>query len=82
MNNQDEPFVWGCEDRRHRMACLDALFFQLYSLNRDEAGYIMDTFPIVKADDEKQFGRYHTKELILGYMNALAAGDIDSVLAI
>ena len=39
-------------------------------------------FSIVKADDEKQFGRYRTKELILGYMNALAAGDIYSVLAI
>jgi hypothetical protein len=79
---EGEPFVWDAEDRRHRMARLDALFFQLYGLNRDEAAYIMDTFPIVKAEDEKQFGRYRTKELILGYMNALAAGDIDSVLAI
>ena len=79
---EGEPFVWDPEDRRHRMARLDALFFQLYGLNRDEAAYVMNTFPIVKADDEKQFGRYRTKELILGYMNALAAGDIDSVLAI
>lgn len=75
------PFVWDEEDRRHRMARLDALFFRLYGLDRDDAAYVMDTFPIVRDADLRDFGRYRTKELVLGYMNALAAGDIDSVLA-
>lgn len=75
------PFVWDAEDRRHRIARLDALFMRLYGLDRDDAGYILDTFPIVRAADEAAFGRYRTRELVLGYMNALAAGDIDSVLA-
>lgn len=74
------PFVWDAEDRRHRIARLDALFMRLYGLDRDDAGYILDTFPIVRAADEAAFGRYRTRELVLGYMNALAAGDIDSVL--
>ncbi len=75
------PFAWDPEDRRHRMARLDALFFRLYGLDRDDAAYILGTFPIVQEADERAFGRYRTRDLILGYMNALAAGDIDSVLA-
>ncbi|MGH7757282.1 MAG: Eco57I restriction-modification methylase domain-containing protein, partial [Vulcanimicrobiaceae bacterium] len=31
------PFAWDAEDRRHRMARLDALYFRLYGLDRDEA---------------------------------------------
>mgnify|MGYP005813377959 CR=1 FL=1 len=74
------PFVWDEEDRRHRLARLDALFFQLYGINRDDAAYILDTFPIVREQDEKAHGRYLTKELILAYMSALAAGDFTTVI--
>ena len=67
---------------RHRCARLNALHFHLYGLDRADASYILDTFPIVRRDDEAQFhGRYRTKELILAYMNALAAGDTDAVVA-
>jgi hypothetical protein len=76
-----EPFVWDAEDRRHRMARLDALYFRLYGLDRDEAAYVLDTFPIVREQDEAAFNRYRTKDLVLGYMNALAAGDTATVLA-
>jgi hypothetical protein len=76
------PFVWDPEDRRHRMARLDALYFRLYGLDRDEAAYVMETFPIVREQDEARFGRYRTKELVLGYMSALAAGDTETVLAL
>jgi hypothetical protein len=63
------------------MARLDALFFRLYGLDRDDAAYILGTFPIVQEADERAFGRYRTRDLVLGYMNALAAGDVDSVIA-
>lgn len=53
------PFVWDPEDRIHRMARLDALYFRLYGLDRDEAAYVMDTFPIVRDHDEATFGRRH-----------------------
>ena len=55
---------------------LDALYFHLYGLSRDDAAYVMDTFPIVWREDEKRFGRYRTKEMALAYMNALSAGDV------
>ena len=74
------PFVWDEEERRHLRARLDALYFHLYGLGRDDADYVLSTFPIVRREDEAQFGRYRTRDLILAYMNALAAGDTDTVV--
>ena len=70
------PFVWDDEDRRHLRARLDALYFHLYGLSREDAAYVLDTFPIVRREDEKRFGRYRTKGMVLAYMNALSAGDV------
>ena len=49
---------------------------------RGDADYVLSTFPIVQRDDEKQFGRYRTRDLILAYMNAFAAEDTESVVAV
>jgi len=82
MGYDGEPFIWDEEERRHLRARLDALFFILYNIDRDDAAYILDTFPIVKKNDEKEFGQYLTKELILAYMNALNAGDTESRISV
>ena len=76
-----EPFIWDEEERRHPRARLDALYLHLYGINQDEAEYILSTFPIVQKKDEAEFGRYRTRDLILAYMNALAAGDTETVVA-
>ena len=76
------PFIWNEEERRHLRARLDALYFHLYGLSRDDAGYVMDTFPIVRREDEAAFGRYRTRELALAYMNALDAGDTETVIGL
>ena len=68
------PFVWNDEDRRTRLAALDALFFHLYGLGPDDAAYIMDTFPIVREQDLKAFGRYRTKDEVLAGLAELAQG--------
>ena len=75
------PFTWDEEERRHLRARLDALYFHLYGLSRDDAGYVLGTFPIVRREDEAEFGRYRTRDLILAYMNALAAGDTETVVS-
>ncbi len=74
------PFTWDEEERRHLRARLDALYFHLYGLTREDASYVLDTFPIVRKEDEAKFGRYRTKDLILAYMNALAAGDTETMV--
>ena len=75
------PFKWDPEERRHLRARLDALYFHLYGISNDDAEYILSTFPIVRREDETEFGRYRTSEMIISYMNALAAGDTEVVVA-
>ena len=76
------PFIWDEEERRHLRARLDALYFHLYGLSREDAGYVLETFPIVRRQDEAAFGSYRTRDLILAYMNALATGDTDTVVSV
>jgi hypothetical protein len=76
------PFIWNAEERRHLRARLDALYFHLYGIGRDDAAYILSTFPIVRRQDEAAFGRYRTQSLIRAYMNALTAGDTETIVAI
>ena len=77
-----QPFVWDEEERRHLRARLDALYFHLYGLNKEDAEYVLDTFPIVRREDEAAFDCYRTRDLILAYMNALAAGDTKTQVAV
>ena len=72
------PFPWNEEDRRHLRARLDALYFLLYGVSRADAAYVLETFPIVRRQDDAEFGRYRTRDLVLAYMNALSAGDSES----
>ena len=59
------PFRWN-EERRFLLRCeLDAAYFHLYGIERDDVDYIMETFPIVKRKDEKLYGEYRTKRVIL-----------------
>ena len=65
------PFVWNDEERRTRLAALDALFFWLYGINAGDAAYILDTFPIVREQDTKAFGSYRTKADVLERLGLL-----------
>ena len=80
LGHDGPPFPWNPEERRHLRARLDALYFHLYGLSRDDAGYVLDTFPVVRRRDEAACGRYRTRDLILAYMNALSAGDTTTVV--
>ena len=76
------PFIWDEEERRHLRARLDALYFHLYGLDREDAYYILSTFPIVRREDEAAFGSYRTRDIVLAYMNALDAGDTETVVSV
>lgn len=66
------PFIWD-DERRFDLRCdLDALYFHLYEIPREDVDYIMDTFPIVKRKDEAKYGTYRTKEIILAKYDDLA----------
>lgn len=69
---ESAPFRWNDERRPILRAELDAAFFHLYGVSRDDTSYVMDTFPIVKKNDEKLYGEYRTKRLVLEIYDALA----------
>jgi len=66
------PFRWYPERRFVMRAELDAAFFHLYGIDRDDVEYIMETFPIVKKHDEEHFDEYRTKRLVLEAYDAMA----------
>ena len=59
-------------ERAQVRAELDALMFHVYGLTRPDVSYVMDTFPIVKRNDEAVFGTYRTKDLVLSAYDAMA----------
>jgi hypothetical protein len=66
------PFRWYRE-RRALLRCeLDAAFFHLYGLSRSDTDYVMESFPIVRKNDEKACGTYRTKDTILQIYDAMA----------
>lgn len=68
-----EPFRWD-EARRFLLRVeLDAAYFHLYGIEREDVDYILDTFPIVRRKDEAAHGRYRTKECILEVYDAMRA---------
>lgn len=67
------PFTWNDERRFWLRAELDALYFILYGIAREDVAYIMDTFPIVRRKDEAAHGSYRTKEAILSIYDELQA---------
>jgi hypothetical protein len=66
------PFRWNPDRRFLLRAELDAAFFHLYGISRDDADHILDTFPIVRKNDEKAYGEYRTKRVILEIYDAMA----------
>ena len=76
------PFTWDEEERRHLRARSTRCTFHLYGLDREDADYVLGTFPIVRKQDEAAFGSYRTRDLVLAYMNALDAGDTETVVSV
>lgn len=66
------PFRWD-DERRFLLRCeLDAAFFHMYGMERDDVDYIMDTFPGVEREDNSAHGEYRTKRVILEIYDDMA----------
>jgi hypothetical protein len=73
LGHHGPPFPWDTERRFAIRAELDALSFCLYGVDRDDVGYIMDTFPITRAKDLAKHGHYRTKHAILAAYDSMIA---------
>lgn len=59
------PFRWRPERRVQLVAELDAAMLHVYGLSRDEAEHVLDSFPVVRRNEERDLGEYRTKRLVL-----------------
>ena len=67
------PFIWNPE-RRFQLRCeIDAAFFHMYGISRDETAYVLDTFPVLEQSEVRAHGEYRTKRVVLETFDALAA---------
>lgn len=76
------PFLWNDARRVRLRGELDAAFFYLYGLSRDDIDYVLETFASydskgnlfsgVKGKDVKAHGEYRTKRVVLEVYDALA----------
>jgi hypothetical protein len=83
LDDPGTPFTWD-EDRRALLrAELDAFFFRLYGIERDDVDYIMETFQTetggLKHNDIARYGTYRTKDLVLDTYDRMAAASTAGV---
>lgn len=70
------PFIWDTDRRAVIRAELDALFFHLYGITREDTAYILETFNVTRDNDVKAHGEYRTKLLILAEYDRMAASGL------
>ncbi|WP_086824986.1 Eco57I restriction-modification methylase domain-containing protein [Streptomyces sp. NRRL B-24572] len=76
LHDTGAPFRWDPDRRAVIRAELDALFFHLYGITRDDTAYILDTFNVTRDNDIKAHGEYRTKNLILAEYDRMAAAGL------
>jgi hypothetical protein len=67
-----EPFRWLPERRAQLIAELDAAMLHVYGLAREDAEHVLDSFFVVRKYEERDYGEFRTKRLVLTEYDALA----------
>ncbi|WP_381795508.1 Eco57I restriction-modification methylase domain-containing protein [Streptomyces niveus] len=71
------PFRWDVARRAQIRSELDAYFFHLYGISRDDADYILETFQSetggLKNNEIAKYGHYRTRDLVLAEYDRMAA---------
>ena len=69
------PGVWKWKDEERALlrAELDAAYFHLYQLSREDVEYILGTFQGIAREDERAGGEGQTRRLVLAAFNGMCA---------
>jgi hypothetical protein len=70
------PFEWEPTRRALIRAELDAACFHLYGIARDDIGFILDTFPVIRDRDVAEHGEYRTRRVVLEVYDAMAVAAV------
>ncbi|EIV91780.1 DNA methyltransferase [Frankia sp. QA3] len=80
LHDDGPPFRWVPERRAQIRAELDAAYLHLYGLARDEAEHVIDSFFVLRKNEEKAFGEFRTRRLVLAAYDAMSTGTFASPL--
>lgn len=87
LSYEGPPFPFDPDRRAQLRAELDAYYARLYGLTREDLCYILDpasvmgedypseTFRVLKANEEREFGEYRTQRLVLAAWDRLSRED-------
>jgi len=71
LGDDGPPFRWIPERRAQLRAELDAAFCLLYGLERSDVEYVLQSFPVLRNNEERAYGEYRTARLVLTAFDAL-----------
>lgn len=71
--DEGAPYVWDTERRLMLQSELDAAFFHLYGVSREDAEYILGTFDVLERSETRQHGEFRTRRIVLERYDALAS---------
>lgn len=74
------PFQWNEERRAQLRAELDGAYLHLYGLDRDDAAHVIDSFFVLRKNEERQYGEFRTRRLVLAAYDAMTEGSFVSPL--
>jgi hypothetical protein len=77
LGDDGAPFRWDPERRALLRADLDAAFLHIYGLRRDEAEHVLDSFFVVRKYEERDFGEFRTKRLVLEAYDRMATAIVN-----
>ncbi len=80
LGDDGPPFRWNEERRAQLRAELDAAYLHLYGLDRSDAEHVIDSFFVVRKNEERQHGEFRTKRLVLAAYDAMVEGEFVSPL--
>ncbi|WP_405745781.1 Eco57I restriction-modification methylase domain-containing protein [Streptomyces canus] len=80
LGNGGEPFQWDDDRRAQLRAELDAYYFHLYGISREDTDYILESFQTesggLKNNEISAFGEYRTKRLVLTEYDRMATAGL------
>ncbi|MEV5927699.1 hypothetical protein ACPCSG_09135 [Streptomyces cellulosae] len=80
LGDEGQPFRWDEERRAQLRAELDAYFFHLYGISREDTEYVLESFRSesggLKNNEIAKFGEYRTKRLVLAEYDRMAAAGL------
>ncbi|WP_033281926.1 Eco57I restriction-modification methylase domain-containing protein [Streptomyces sp. NRRL F-525] len=76
LGDEGAPFTWNEARRAQLRAELDAYFFHLYGVSREDTDYILESFQTenggLKNNEISKYGEYRTKRLVLAEYDRMA----------